>query len=73
MEAVKKSLKFDFACVVEAKGSPGGLCMLWKYGVDLKEVEFNKDLIAVKVYDQCVEWLFVGFYGPSYYSKKKKA
>ena len=73
MEAVKKSLKFDFACVVEDKGSAGGLCMLWKYGVDLKEVEFNKDLIAVKVDDQCVEWLFVGFYGPSYYSKKKKA
>ena len=73
MKAIKKSLKFDFACVVEAKGSAGGLCMLWKYGVDLKEVEFNKDLIVVKVYDQCVEWLFVGFYGPSYHSKKKKA
>nr|XP_023914857.1 uncharacterized protein LOC112026404 [Quercus suber]XP_023926100.1 uncharacterized protein LOC112037486 [Quercus suber] len=73
MESVKKSLKFDFSCVVEAKGNAGGLCIMWKYGVDLKEVEFNKDLIAVKVFDQCVELLLVGFYGPSYHSKKKKA
>ena len=46
---------------------------MWKYGLDLKEVEFNKDLIAVKVSEQSVEWLLVRFYGPSYHSKKKKA
>ena len=51
MEFVKKSLKFDFSCVVEAKGNASGLCIMWKYGVGLKEVEFNKDLIAVKVSD----------------------
>ena len=73
MEFVKKSLKFDFSCVVEAKVNAGGLCIMWKYGVGLKEVEFNKDLIAVKVSEQSVEWLLVGFYGPSYHSKKKKA
>ena len=67
------SLKFDFSCVVEARGNAGDLCIMWKYGVDLKEVEFNKDLIAVKVSEQSAEWLLVGFYGPSYHSKKKKA
>ena len=36
-------------------------------------MEFNKDLIAVKVSEQSAEWLLVGFYGPSYHSKKKKA
>ena len=73
MESVKKTLKFDDSCVIEAKGHAGGLCLMWKFGVDIKVVEYNKNLIAVKVSDQCVEWLLVGFYGPPYHSKKKKA
>ena len=73
MESVKKTLKFDDSYVVEAKGHAGGLCLMWKFGVDIKVVEYNKNLIAVKVSDQCVEWLLVGFYGPPYHSKKKKA
>nr|POE93142.1 hypothetical protein CFP56_40296 [Quercus suber] len=28
---------------------------------------------AVKIYDVVCEWIFVGFYGPSYVAKKKKA
>ena len=28
MEFVKKSLKFDFSCVVQAKGNAGGLCIM---------------------------------------------
>lgn len=73
MEYDKKFLKFENSCVVEAKGNAGGLCIMWKNGLDLKVVEFNNNLIAIKVSDQCVEWMLVGFYEPPYHSKKKKA
>ena len=36
MELVKKTLKFDDSYVVEAKGHAGGLCLMWKSGVDVK-------------------------------------
>ncbi|KAK7844681.1 hypothetical protein CFP56_010610 [Quercus suber] len=38
-----------------------------------EEVEYNKNLIAVKINNLACEWLMVGFYGPPYPSKKKKA
>ena len=38
----------------------------------IKEVEYNKNLIVVKISDLACEWLMVGFYGPLYPSKKKK-
>ncbi|XP_075640364.1 uncharacterized protein LOC142612127 [Castanea sativa] len=59
--------QFDYKIVVEAKGKAGGLCIMWKEGISASPVEFEKNLIAIS------EWLFVGFYGPPYYSKKKKA
>ena len=59
-------------CVVEAKGGAGGLCIMWKNGLPITVVEFGKNLIAIKVLDQCTDWLLVGFYGPPYFSKKKK-
>ena len=73
MEFVKSSVKFDNKFIVEAKGSAGGLCILWKNSMSLNVVDFDKNLIAVKIADQCYEWLLVGFYGPSYHSKKSKA
>ena len=73
MEVVKNVIKFDNKFVVEAKGSAGGLCMFWKNGVTIKEMEFNKNLIAVEISDSILDWLLVGFYGPPYYTKKKKA
>lgn len=73
MEFVRNSIKFDHLLVVEAKGKAGGLCILWKDGLSVKEVEYNKNLIVVKINDLACEWLFVGFYGPPYPSKKKKA
>ena len=51
MDYVKRYLKFDNMSVVKAKGSAGGLCLLWKNGLSIKEVEFDKNLIAVKVTD----------------------
>lgn len=73
MDYVKRYLKFDNKTVVEAKGSAGGLCMLWKDGLSIKEFEFDKNLIAIKVSDSVLDWLLVGFYSPPYHSKKKKA
>ena len=73
MDFVKSSIGFDNMLVVEAKGKEGGLYVLWKEGISVKEVEYNKNLIAVTVSYFVCEWLMVGFYGPPYFSKKKKA
>ena len=55
MEFVKNSIKFDNKCVVEAKGSAGGLCIMWKNGFSMDVVEFDKNVIAIKVADQCTD------------------
>ena len=73
MEFVKNSIKFDNKCVVEAKDSAGDLCIMWKNGLSMDVVEFGKNLIAIKVTDQWMDWLMVRFYGPPYFQKKKKA
>ncbi|XP_075649651.1 uncharacterized protein LOC142620111 [Castanea sativa] len=57
MDFVRNSIKFDHMFVVEEKGKAGGLCMLWKDGMSVKEVEYNKNLIAVKISDLACEWL----------------
>ena len=31
-------------CVVEAKGSTGGICVMWKSGLMCQQVEYNKNL-----------------------------
>lgn len=47
----KNSIKFDYKCTVDPKGCAGGLYILWKAGVNIKEVDFNKNLIAIRVSD----------------------
>ena len=49
MEFVKCSLKFDYKVVVEAKGKVGELCIMWKKGISTSQVEFEKNLIAIKI------------------------
>ena len=73
MEYVKSYLKFDNKLVVESKGRAGGLCILWKNGLSIKEVEFDGNLIAINISDSVTNWLLFYFYGPPYLSKKKKA
>ena len=73
MQFILKSIKFADMCVVEAKGLAGGICMMWRSGITIQKVEFNKNLIAVKVVDAMRSWLLVGFYGPPYPTKKQKA
>ena len=73
MDFVKSSFGFDNMLVIEAKGKASGLCVIWKNGFSVREVEYNKNLIAVSISDSVCEWLMVGFYGLSYFSKNKKA
>lgn len=37
-----KSVGFFEMLVVDAKGSTGGICVMWKTGVSLHQNEFNK-------------------------------
>lgn len=39
--------------MVESKS--GGLCILWKNSMSIKELEFDKNLIAVKIFDSVLE------------------
>ncbi|XP_030923020.1 uncharacterized protein LOC115949895 [Quercus lobata] len=73
MDFVKSSIGFNESIVVESKGSAGGLCMMWKAGISAHCVEFNKNLIAIRVSDPICDWIIVGFYGPPYPAKKKKS
>ena len=73
MVEVMNAIKFSNLCVVEAKGTAGGICVMWKVGYAIQQVEYNKNLIAVKISDANCVWLLVAFYEPPYPSKKKKA
>lgn len=42
MEFVKSAINYDNLLVVEASGKAGGFCIIWKNGVSVREVEFNK-------------------------------
>lgn len=64
MVNVMNSIKFVDMCVVEAKGSTSGICVMWKSGLMCQQVEYNKNLIVIKVSDSICSWLLVGFYGP---------
>ena len=55
MDFVKSSIGFDNMLVVEAKGKAVGLCVMWKNGFLVREVEYNKNLIAVTVSDSVCE------------------
>ncbi|XP_075674808.1 uncharacterized protein LOC142643997 [Castanea sativa] len=73
MEYVKRRVGFNENVVIEAKGRAGGLCLMWRNNVQIEVVEFNKYMIAVKILDPGGDWYLVGFYGPPYAAKKRKA
>ncbi|XP_075670376.1 uncharacterized protein LOC142640172 [Castanea sativa] len=68
-----KFVGFFEMLVVDAKGSAGDICVIWKIGVSLHQNEFNENPITVEVSDAICNWLLVDFYGPPYATKKKKA
>ena len=72
MDSVIRSIGFSEKAVVEAKGTAGGLCMMWKSGCPIKVIDLNKNKITIKVFDSMCDWMLVVFYGPSYESKNKR-
>ena len=73
MQEVVEKLGFHHRFVVDAKGKAGGLAILWKFESSVRILEYNKNLIAIKISDPVCDWVLVGFYGPPYPSKKAKA
>ena len=73
MKVVMEKLRFSNKVVIDAKGASGNLTMTWKSNRIIKVLEYNKNLIAVKVSNPMSDWVLVGFYGPSYAPKKAKA
>ena len=73
MKLVLKAIKFVDICVVEAKGIASGIYVMWKSSLSIYQVEYNKNLIALKVSDALCNWLLVSFYDPPYLVKKRKA
>ena len=51
----------------------GCLSMMWKSNDNVKVLEYNKNLITIKIFDLVCYQALVGFYGPPYASKKAKA
>ena len=51
MKLVLKAIKFVDICVVEAKGIASGIYVMWKSSLSIYQVEYNKNLIALKVSD----------------------
>lgn len=51
MKEVLKSINFADMCVVETKGIAGGICIMWKFGLSIHQVDYNKNLVAFKVSD----------------------
>lgn len=59
--------------VIKAKGFARGICVMWRVGLSPQKVEFNKNLIIVKVSGPICDWMLIRFYGLPYLAKKRKA
>jgi hypothetical protein len=58
---------------VGAKGRRGGICMMWSNALKIEVVEYNAQIIAIRILEDFGCWILVGFYGPPYHLKRKKA
>lgn len=67
IQKIAHSLKFDKLHVTLAKGSSGGIAMLWKNMIDLQiVVSTNHYISALIMNDPTTElWMLTGVYGPT--------
>ena len=67
------SIGFSEHLIVSAKGKAGGIGLFWSNIVSTKIVEFDSRTIAITVRDEFCSWSLIGFYGPPYQAKRRKA
>ena len=73
LQSIAVSLGFTKHLIVAAQGSSGGVCLLWNSNLSVEVLEFNACPLAIKIRDLVSSWYLVGFYGPAYYKKRRKA
>ena len=67
------AIGFSEHVIVNAKGKAGGVCLLWSNALDVEVLEYNSRTVAIVVKDALCSWSLVGFYGPPYQAKRRKA
>jgi hypothetical protein len=73
MKKVVKSIGLAGYLAIKAKGRAGGICMMWSNALDVEIIEFNSHIIAIVIKEEYCSWSLIGFYGPPYRAKRKKA
>jgi exonuclease III len=73
IKKVVSSIGFADHIAIGPKGRAGGICMIWANLLNVEVLEFNPNLVAITVRDSVCEWSLVGFYGPLYQAKRRKA
>ena len=67
------SIGFSKQIMIGAKGKAGGICLLWSISQNVEIIEFDSRTIAVTVREEYCTWDLIGFYGPPYQAKCRKA
>ena len=67
------SIGFSEQIMIGAKGKAGGICLLWSISQNVEIIEFDSRTIAVTVREEYCTWDLIGFYGPPYQAKCRKA
>jgi exonuclease III len=73
MKDLAISIGFPEHVIVGATGKAGGLCLFWSNAIDVQVLEFDSQTIAITVRDEFCLWSLIGFYGPPYQAKRRKA
>ncbi len=47
--------------------------MMWSEALEIDVIDYNSQIIAINIKDGQCSWSLVGFYGPLYQSKRRKA
>ena len=67
------SIGFSKHVVVSASGKAGGIRLMWSSSMDVQVLEFNYCTIAITIREEYCSWSLIGFYGPPYHAKHRKA
>ena len=73
MQFVAKKIGFQNFIAIGPKGRAGGICLFWENDLEVDILEYNSNMIAIRIKECNVWWSLVGFYGPPYMAKRLKA